>query len=145
MLTRRDTVLAAMSPAKGTPYSPVQIQKLLFLIERECPDVTKSPGFHFEPYNYGPFDRTVYHELEALEQSRHMTMYRDEWTRTFALTPLGQQEGQRLLQQLAPPDQQYLARASEFVLQHDFSGLVSAIYKAYPEMRANSIFRGQDS
>ena len=139
-MTRRETILAAMAPAKGAPYSPVRIQKLLFLIDRECPDLISGPSFTFEPYNYGPFDKTVYQELDALKQSGHVTVCHDGWTRTFALTPIGQAEGDRLLHQLDPSGQQYFKQASAFVLAHGFSELVSAIYKAYPAMQANSIF-----
>ena len=131
-----------MAPARGAPYSPVRVQKLLFLIDRECPDLTSGPRFTFEPYNYGPFDKTVYQELDALEQHGDVTVCHNGWTRTFALTPIGQAQGDRLFEQLDPSGQEYLRQASDFVLKHGFSGLVSAIYKAYPDMQANSIFSG---
>ena len=37
--------------------------------------------------------------------------------------------------------QAYIRSASNFVRNHSFSKLVSAIYKAYPEMQANSVFQ----
>jgi hypothetical protein len=35
----------------------------------------------------------------------------------------------------------YIRQASEFVRSLSFTQLVSAIYKAYPEMRENSVFQ----
>lgn len=35
----------------------------------------------------------------------------------------------------------YIGKVSTFVRTRSFNDLVSAIYKAFPEMKANSIFR----
>jgi hypothetical protein len=37
-MEKRDIILAAMSPAKGESHTPVQVQKLLFLIDRNISD-----------------------------------------------------------------------------------------------------------
>ena len=50
-------------------------------------------------------------------------------------------EGERLAQGIDPVVIDYIKRASEFVRSLSFSDLVSAVYKAYPEMKANSVFR----
>ena len=42
---------------------PIQIQKTIFLIEKECIEnksLTKT--FNFVPYNYGPFDKDIYND-----------------------------------------------------------------------------------
>ena len=58
-MTRKEVVLAALAPAKHAPHSPVQVQKLIFLIDRNIPREVGGPHFDFQPYNYGPFDKAV--------------------------------------------------------------------------------------
>ena len=137
----RDIVLAALAPSEGKQHSPVQVQKLLFLIDREAADLVAGPHFSFVPYNYGPFDSAVYRVLEDLDDHELATVRSDSWRRMYGLTPLGQKEGERLLDTLPEQAQAYIRQASTFVRSLNFSQLVSAIYKAYPEMRKNSVIR----
>ena len=44
----------------GIIFNPVQIQKLLFLFDREIPEQVGGPHFQFVAYHYGPFDLEVY-------------------------------------------------------------------------------------
>ncbi len=46
-----DMILAAMSPSNYSPFTPVQLQKLMFLIDEEIGD--------FKPYHY---DGNIYSE-----------------------------------------------------------------------------------
>ena len=137
----RDIVLAALAPSEGSQYSPVQVQKLLFLIDREAANLIGGPHFNFVPYNYGPFDSAVYRVLEDLDDEDLVTIRSDSWGRMYALTPPGQKEGERLLDTLPERAHGYIRQASIFVRSLSFSQLVSAIYKAYPEMRKNSVIR----
>ena len=140
-MTGREIVLAALAPVQGKQHSPVQVQKLLFLLDREASQLVDGPHFNFEPYNYGPFDKAVYQVLDALDEDELVTIRSGGWQRTYALTPTGQNEGDRLLGELSDAAQDYIRRASTFVLKLNFLQLVSAIYKAYPDMRTNSILR----
>lgn len=140
-MTRREVVLAAMAPAEGRPHTPVQLEELLFLADREVPDSIGGPVFDFQPLHYGPFDKQVYEEAEALAADGLVIIVPDGPRRTFALTPMGQREADRIFGALSDRARDYLRRASEFVLTHRFTEIVSAIYRAYPEMRANSVFR----
>ena len=69
-MQRSTYVLAAMSPADGQPFSPVQVQKLFFLLDWNLFAEPENRYFSFQPYDYGPFDQAVYKELEALAQKR---------------------------------------------------------------------------
>jgi len=140
-MDRRDLLLAALTPAAREPYTPVQLQKMMFLIDREIPDLVGGTHFRFEPYNYGPFDRAVYDELEALEAQGYVeTMGVHTW-RNYRLTKAGQEFGEKILDSLPPEAQDYLRRVSEFVRSLSFRELVLAIYKAFPEMKENSVFQ----
>jgi len=135
-------VLAALVPAGGAPHSPVQVQKLLFLIDRNLSPLLGGPSFDFQPYHYGPFDRSVYTTLEDLTKQGlvEITQGDGSW-RDYRLTAVGQSRAARVLEGLEERAQRYVHRASAFVRSLSFPELVSAIYKAFPEMRARSVFQ----
>jgi hypothetical protein len=140
-MDRKEIVLAGLAPAKGAPHSPVQVQKLFFLIDKNISDLIDGPYFSFEPYNYGPFDSQVYFVLEELEDEGLVKITYDSTWRKYMLTKRGQELGDELLESLPEKARDFIERASQFVREHSFTQLVSAIYKAYPEMRANSVFQ----
>lgn len=138
--------LSALAVSSGAAHSPVQLQKLLFLIDRNIPQRIGGPVFNFEPYDYGPFDKTVYSTMdalisnglaEAIEQGSRWKKYR--------LTDAGQKKGLEILQTVDNQTREYLTRVSNFVRSLPFEQLVSSIYKAYPDMRVNSIFRNVEA
>lgn len=140
-MQRDELILAAMAPGGGYRYSPVQMQKLLFLIDRQIPERVGGPYFRFEPYHYGPFDRDVYNELDLLAERGLVAIEYNASPRTFALTAEGGAWGDAALSGLPPNARDFIVRASNFVRAQSFSSLVSAIYKAFPDMRANSVFQ----
>jgi len=139
---RQEIVLAALSTGGGYAFRPVQVQKLFFLIDREIPDEVGGPHFHFKAYDYGPFDPEVYTELELLEIQGLAEIIGGAGTwRVYKLTGDGLEKGEALFAELSERARAYIREASDFVRQHSFSSLVKAIYKAYPEMRKNSVFQ----
>ena len=143
-MDRRELVLAMLAAANGRPYTPVQIQKAVFLISRNMPGVIDNGlGFAFEPYDYGPFDANVYSEAEALAREGEAIVARaanGRWN-TYAASDHGVDRGSQILDRLPYETNQYIRGVSEWVRKLNFSTLVKSIYDAYPEMRANSIFR----
>ena len=141
--SREEIVLAALSPAGGVPHTPVQVQKLLFLVDRNLAPLIGGPKFNFEPYHYGPFDQEVYSTLGELARRGLVEITRSgngNW-REYRLTPSGQSGAKDVLARLDQRAQDYLGKASSFVRSLSFTDLISAIYKAYPEMRARSVFQ----
>jgi len=140
-MNRETLVLAAMAPAEGGKYSPVQIQKLIFLLDRRIPETLQPSLFNFQPYHYGPFDKDVYHVLESLTKEGyvHITHHSGGF-RDYSLTPSGLKKGNKVLNKQTPRVREFIRKTSEFVRECSFSELVSVIYKAFPEMRANSVF-----
>ena len=140
-MDKKGIILAGMSAAGGSQHSPVQVQKLFFLIDRKIGDLVGGPFFEFEPYGYGPFDQTVYDVLAELASAGHVDrVHTGRWT-DYRLTPTGQQRGEKLLEWLSEKAQSFIKRASKVVHALTFTQLVTAIYKEYPEMRANSVFQ----
>lgn len=136
-------VLTALAPAQGAAFSPVQVQKLLFLIERNIADKVDGPHFNFQPYDYGPFDAAVYGVLDDLadeELIEVLDVPGQSWKR-YRLTEAGQIEGGVFFNSINDKNiRNYIETLSSFVLKLTFPQLVSAVYKAYPEMKVNSVF-----
>ncbi len=140
-MDRNDFVLAVMSSCPNAVYSPVQVQKLFFLLDRNIPDLIEGPHFDFAPYDYGPFDKHVYSALEALADRGLIAIDESGYSRTYSTTKTGQTKGTVYFEDLPAKARVYIKKLSDFVRSLSFNELVSAIYKAYPEMRANSVFR----
>ena len=65
-MKRNELCLLMMALANGNPYTPVQVQKALFLATENLPSLLgKSPKYTFVPYDYGPFDKQVYQDLRV--------------------------------------------------------------------------------
>jgi hypothetical protein len=142
-MDKRDLLLAAMAAGNGEVHSPVQIQKLIFLIEQNVANDLGGKQFEFVPYDYGPFDSSLYEVLRQLEATGLATADPTPrgWKR-YRLTVNGQRLGADFLADLPPRASKYITDVSTFVRRLSFSDLISAVYKAYPEMKVNSVFRG---
>ena len=140
-MERHDFVLACMSPAENEIFRPVQVQKLFFLIDRNLHEILGGQYFNFEPYNYGPFDKTVYEALEALAAEEMIEIVQDHTWKSYKLTNAGLERGRVVFEELPEKAKAYITQISNFVLSLSFTQLVRAIYNAYPEMRANSVFQ----
>jgi hypothetical protein len=140
-MDKRSVILMGMAPAAMDLHGPVQVQKLFFLIDRNMAEIIGGPVFNFQPYNYGPFDKAVYETLEALVQDGLVEIVPERSWKSYRLTSAGQSEGEKLLAGIPDPYKAYVVNLSHFVRSLSFSQLVSAIYKQYPEMRANSVFQ----
>ena len=103
---------------------------------------TEGPHFNFEPYDYGPFDKQVYETLESLEGDGLVEIFEANQygSKTYRLTNEGHRIGNEALCQLPEAVQQYIRELVKFIRSLSFAELVSAIYRAYPEMGVNSVF-----
>lgn len=145
MTPRQELALAALAAGQSnSEVTPVQAQKLFFLIDRNVADALGGPQYNFQPYDYGPFDSAVYTDLDWLAQPQEgcVEVLRTGRFRTYRLTQRGLQTGQQKLAQLDGGTRDYIDRAKDWVKAQSFQSLVRSIYQSYPEMRANSIFRG---
>jgi hypothetical protein len=144
-MDRRELLLAVLAAGNGRPFSPVQIQKAMFLIDKNLPHlIHRGAHYNFEAYNYGPFDRTVYVEAESLrDEGRAIIAPSDtgRWN-TYAASRKGLREGQESLERLKKKSHRYIVSVVDWVLEQSFGSLVKAIYDEYPDMKENSIFQG---
>jgi len=140
-MTKRDVLLAAMAAGSREEFTPVQLQKLLFLIDKNVGPTLGGPFFDFQPYDYGPFDAAVYREADALVVGGFAAIEDDYNPRRYRLNQAGRAAGDAALQKMSEPTADYLRRLAPWVQSLSFSELVSSVYKAYPEMKVNSVFR----
>ena len=141
---RQELVIAGM--VAGTPppeLSPVQAQKLFFLIDQNAAALVGGPHFAFRPYDYGPFDSAVYTDLDGLAGLHGLVEVQLNGNyRSYRLTDQGVLRARAVLSRMDPTAVDYLGRLKDWVKSLGFRDLVSAIYRDYPDMRVNSIFRG---
>ena len=145
-MDRREFVLAGMQPANRREFTPVQIQKMFFLIQdraRGSHDLGlagERSHFDFVPYHYGPFDKEVYAQMESLRREGLATIGMQEpRIRTYCLTPAGQDLACSIFDTLDQATQEFLRDMSTWVLEQDFNQIVKAVYAAYPHMAVNSV------
>jgi hypothetical protein len=143
-MNRSDLVLAVLAASGGRPYTPIQIQKAIFVVCDHFPDLISGRKFNFEPYDYGPFDSEVYSEIYALQSAGEAVIAPSpmgQWN-TYAASDAGVVRGRELLGEIGARRRDYIQEISRWVRSQSFSSLVKSIYQAYPQMRVNSIFRG---
>ncbi len=139
---QRDIVLAGLSAAgQNANFSPVQVQKLFFIIDREISNFTNGPFFNFEPYDYGPFDKAVYEVMGILSHEGMVEINNIGRYNRYSLTSLGFEEGQKKLNDIPKPAQNFIIDTVSWIKSLSFEALVSSIYKKYPDMKENSIFK----
>jgi hypothetical protein len=142
LVARSDFVLAALAAGgEGRSFSPVQVQKLFFLLDREATDLIGGPHFNFSPYDYGPFDREVYGELEKLQLAGWVDTSGSSNYRRYMLSPEGFAQGAERLNLWSATAREYVTQVAEWIQKLNFQQLVSAIYVKYPDMKVNSVFR----
>jgi uncharacterized protein YwgA len=145
-MNKSELLLVSLFSGGNAVYTPVQIQKLMFLIDRNiASQLNLSDKFNFSAYDYGPFDSAIYDELRSLKSLGLIDAIPTNrgWEKYF-LTQQGLINGEVLQGRIEPHFFDYIKKVSELVRSLTFRDLVSAIYKKYPEMKVNSVFREND-
>jgi uncharacterized protein YwgA len=137
----KDLLLACLSVAGKESYQPVQIQKLVFLLQEKG---IKEEVFNFIPFDYGPFDPQIYKSLEELSDEGLVEIIGEPFAknRRYRLKSEGVEKAKAALNKLSPDNQEYAARLFHWMKGLSFAQLVGAVYADYPKMRENSVFRG---
>lgn len=144
-MTRRDWLLLALRFAQARGLSPIQLQKALFLLGRELPNVVGGGYYRFEPYNYGPFDKTVFEDANALAQANLIRILPPTEARAkqYTIAPLGMARTDEIMEHAPARGVEYLKNVVEWVQELSVQDLIRSIYRRYPEFKANSVFQEQ--
>lgn len=139
-----DFLLLVVAAGDGTPLTPVQLQKSLFLISEAGLQETPQPLYEFEPYHYGPFDADIYSDADLLQENGMVDRIPSRggsWTDTV-ITIQGLAKAQSLEKSLTPATTDYIRSVVAWVRTLSFSELLRSIYAEYPKYRENSVFQG---
>ncbi len=139
---RRDWNLMVLAAADGDPLSPVQLQKSLFLLGKNLPNSIIGDEFYdFQPYNYGPFDASVYFDASWLTERGFATRSESnaKWS-AYAASREGLDRARQLEASLSKDVAAYVRETVAWVRSQSFPSLVRTIYRLYPEMKINSVF-----
>jgi uncharacterized protein YwgA len=143
-MRRQDWTLLTLGIADGQFLTPVQMQKSLFLFQKKFPFVAGDNYYNFQPYNYGPFDASIYHDAETLSEEGFALVSKPPGQRWFvySATPQGIREANKIKGQVPIQAAQELESIVNRVKSLSFSELVNEVYKEYPEYKVNSVFQG---
>ena len=143
IMDKKEVILAVLAAADGAIHTPVQVQKILFLIDKKISNLIGGPYFNFTPYAYGPFDVEIYHLLENLAQEENVEIISNpnlRWAK-YRLTIKGQKKGEEILNAMEAKVADYIKKLSSFIRSLSFAELISVIYNEFPEMKVNSVFK----
>lgn len=143
---KEDWTLLVIAAADGNKVSPVQLQKALFLLSKTLNSKQRRTAskffYRFKAYDYGPFCSEVYSDAETLAQAGLISItYQGFSFRHYSATDKGLQLALELRKKLEPAVSTYVDELILWVCSLSFAELVQAIYKMYPDMKANSIFQ----
>ena len=139
--TQTDVLLKIITVAEGDPISPVQLQKIAFLVGEECAEFVPKSYYKFVPYDYGPFSAKIYQDAELLEAQGLISIDVNptggwkEYSATFRSSSADTSSIPKIVAD-------YIETAVKWAMGLTFRELVSSIYYNYPEYRENSIFNG---
>ncbi len=143
-MSRQDWLLLVLASTEEA-LTPVQLQKSLFLLEKTLPETLLGEGYYdFVPYDYGPFDSSIYHDAEELagqQLAAIVPSMTGRW-QEYSIRPDGLNRAKEIQDELPENVQVYVHRLIEWVQTKSFSQLVRFIYENYPEYKANSVFQG---
>ncbi len=133
----KETFLLKVLSIINTPLSPIQIQKLFFLLEKRLPKDAKY--FEFKPYFYGPYDKQLTLLLNKLifnNKIQVLTMNNVDYYQ------LNKYYFESTADFLDNRKKEFILEIIDFIKRKNFKELCFAIYNEFPEMKVNSVFNG---
>jgi uncharacterized protein len=141
----KDWTLLVIAASPEKPLQPVHLQKALFLLDRNLSraQLQVNAFYEFEPYDYGPFCSDIYSDAEELCHEGLVHIDQHLWLsyRQYLVTKPGQAKAEELREMLTRDVTAYLDDVVRWVTSLSFRQLIAAIYKAYPAMKVNSVFK----
>lgn len=139
-LRRADLLLSFLdAPSALYEADQIRIMKGLFLLSRGGPGELQNL-YAFEPYDYGPFDRTVYADLDGLmlaglvQAEGSLSSNR----RTYRLTDSGRARAAEVRGTMEPAVLDAVYETKELVTSMSFNELLRYVYRKHPDMATRS-------
>ncbi len=147
---RQATLLTFLSfvPSGSRGLDPVRIVKGLFVVAQELHEtfLPQEGKYEFVPYDYGPFSRRIYDDLDRLRNQGLIVATEApgrNW-KYLRLSEVGAIAAVGARGMLHPNAVQYLEAVCHWVSGQTFAGLLRTIYDRYPSYAVNSVFERPD-
>lgn len=138
---RLDILLKMIVAANGDAVSPVQLQKVAFLVGQKFSECLPPDYYEFVPYDYGPFCHEMYRDVEELERRGYIAIGPSARGTSKAYRAT-YRSGDADLSGISEALADYIDQAVAWAKGLSFRDLVSAIHQHFPAYSVNSIFRG---
>ena len=99
------------------------------------------PYFSFQPYLYGPFDKSIYGLVRTMESAGDLRISADGGYARYSLTQAGYLRGEAILASFPDSVAEYFRRAARWTHLMPYRQMLAAIYRQFPEMARNSVTR----
>lgn len=128
--------------AVGEGLDPIRIQKSLFLVAQES-GAPALEAYKFVPYNWGPFSREIYEDLERLQADGLLERVHvpGKSYYSYRQTSTGHEQARRIETLAAAPLRAKIRELRTAVATDSFDQLLRRVYDRYPDFAANSIFQ----
>jgi len=121
-----------------------RFQKMVFLLQQEF---EKTEFYDFEAYDYGPFSKGLYDDLDDLIDRNLVEETREEFDEDkvyyeYKLTDAGRELIERLSDEEKTQDIMGLSeRLKQEINSEDLSVVLDRVYSEYPKYAENSVLR----
>lgn len=139
-LNRSSLLLAFLAcPSDGHEVDQIRIMKGMFLLSKEGPPEVRDL-FAFQPYYYGPFDKRVYADLDALESAGLVAseQFPGQNRRIFRTTPAGERRAREVEAALPPEVATKVREVKRLATSMSFLQLLRYVYDRHPAYAARS-------
>ncbi len=133
-VSKADLILNILGLVPEEQFSPVQIQKLFFLLDKRL----KLNCFNFKAYHYGPYDKDLTDTLTSLAVFSGKIEIKD--INGIAHYQISNNYIPDTSNFLDSEKRDFIKSMVSFVKSLSFKQLCMAIYKEFPEMAENSVF-----
>ena len=113
----------------------------MFLLRMEAAEYVGERFYTFKPYNYGPFNPTIYQDLNRLVFSGFLRVEPSGNYKLYMATDAGKAKASEFAKSLDDVPREYLKKLVGWVSQVGFSQLLRSVYAKYPEYAKNSVFQ----
>lgn len=132
-------IIQTLSLIPDIELTPIQIQKLFFLIERRIairPHCSEAKVFNFKPYNYGPFDAELSQSINVLIAEKKIICNNRNRLDHYFLPSQNIEDTSNFLDEKS---RKFIPELVQYIKGLTFKELCFAIYNEFPEMAENSI------
>lgn len=142
-LTPEQWLLFALSRAKDGRLSPIQAQKIMFLLGMEAKHYVGDRFYKFTPYLYGPYSSAIASDLEKMRSTGQIVAERPApfQRATYLITVQGLREAEDIGKSVDAKMKGFVQLTVDWVKAQTFSNLLRSIYKKYPAYATQSIFK----